>query len=243
MRRILALALVLCMAAACFAGCGKSEESIRGSVTPEKKESQTEPKETVPVTTPDAVPETTPETTAGAEFSMGSTSGNQWENAFIGIGCKLDENWTFLSDEEILQQNQLSTDLVGEEYKEALESAAVVYDMMASHVDGMKNVSVNLEKLTGAALLINEETYVSVAVENAVGALESMGIENVQATTEEITFGGGNHYCVRIEGESSGNKLYETLVAIKCNGYIACITVATWIEDGTGEILGCFYGL
>ncbi len=239
MRRILALALVLCMAAACFAGCGKSEESIRGSVTPEKKESQTEPKETVPATTPDAAPETTAE----SEFSVGSTSGNQWENAFIGIGCKLDENWIFLSDEQIRQQNELSTDLVGEEYKEALEDAAVVYDMMASHVDGMKNVSVNLEKLTGAALLINEETYVSVAVENAVGALESMGIENVQAATEEITFGGGNHYCVRIEGESSGNKLYETLVAIKCSGYIACITVATWIEDGTGEILDCFYGL
>ncbi len=236
MRRILALALVLCMAAACFAGCGKSEESIRGSVTPEKKESQTNSETAAPETT-------VPETTAAAEFSMGSTSSNQWENEFIGIGCKLDENWTFLSDEEIRQQNQLSADLVGEEYKEALESAAVIYDMSASHVDGTKNVSVNLEKLTGAALLINEETYVSVAVENAVGALESMGIENVQATTEEITFGGGNHYCIHIEGEASGMKLYETVVAIKCSGYIACITAAAWVEDSTGEILDCFYGL
>lgn len=228
-KRIFAGILALCMAAACFAGCVKSESSVRGTVTKDQKETQ---------------PETTvPETTAGPELSLGSTSGNRWENEFIGIGCKLDENWIFMSDEEIRQNNQLANDLVGDEYKEALESADVIYDMMASHANGTDTVSASMEKLSGAALLINEETYIELSKESLEGTIISMGVENVQTTAEEITFAGESHYGIRLEGEYSGIKIYETLIAVKCSGYMACVTVCTWVEDGTQEILDCFYGL
>lgn len=239
-KRIFAAVLALCMAAACFAGCAKSESSIRGNVTPDKKAEQTVPtqQETAPETT-----EAVPETTAGAEISLGSTSGNRWENEFIGIGCQLDENWTFMTDEEIRQQNQISTELVGDEYKDALESAAVIYDMMANHANGTSTVGVNLEKLSGATLLITEQLYIEASKESLEGAIASMGVENIQVSTEEISLGGKTHYGIRLEGEYSGVKIYETLIAVKCNGYMACVTACTWVEDGTQEILDCFYGL
>lgn len=229
---MIALTLAICMAAS-FAGCAKSESSVRGSVI-QNQEQQTAAQ---------TVAETVPETTAGPELSLGSTSGNRWENEFIGIGCQLDESWTFLTDEEIRQTNQISSDLVGDEYKEALESAKVIYDMMATNADGVSTIGVNLEKLSGAALLVTEEMYIEVSEENLVGALESMGVENIQISTEEITFAGKNHYCIRLEGEYSSIKIYETLIAVKCNGYVACVTACTWVEDGTSEILDRFYGL
>lgn len=228
-KRIFAVILALCMAAMCLAGCGPDSSEVRGTVT--KTQDQKQPTETVP------------ETTAGPEISLGSTSGNQWENEFIGIGCKLDENWTFMSDEEIRQNNQLANDLVGDEYKEALESAEVIYDMMANHANQTDTVGVTMEKLSGAALLINEEAYIGLSKESLEGTITSMGVENVQTSAEEFTFAGESHYGIRLEGEYSGLKIYETLIAVKCNGYMACVTVCTWVEDGTQAILDSFYSL
>jgi len=228
-KRIFAGLLALCVAAVCLGGCGKTEGSIRGSVTQNKEPAQ---------------PETTvPETTAGPELSLGSTSGNRWENQFIGIGCELDENWTFMTDEEIRQQNQVSSDLVGDEYKEAMESANVIYDMMATHANQTDTVSVTMEKLSGAALLITEELYIEASKESLEGAIGSMGVENIQTSVEEADFAGESHYSILLEGEYSGVKIYEKLAVVKCNGYMACITVATWVENRTEEILDSFYGL
>ncbi len=219
----------MCVAAVCLAGCGRSESSIRGSVTRSDKNVQTET--------------AGPETAAGPELSLGSTSGNRWENEFIGIGCKLDENWTFMTDEEIRELNQFTADMAGEELKEAMESADLIYDMAAMYADGVTNVNVNLEKLSGAAALIDEETYVGLSEGKLEEALTSMGLENIQTSSEEITFAGKSHYCIYVEGEMSGAKLYEAVVAVKCSGYMSCISVATWGEDIIEELLGCFYGL
>ena len=157
---LLACALLVTMSA-CSGGSGSS---IRGNVTPAQT---TAPETTVPETTEPA-------------FSVGTSSGNRYENTFLGIGCTLDENWTFLTDEQIRENNSAAADMMAEEYQELVSEASVVYDMMANHSNEVDTVSLNMEKLTGAALLIGEEQYAQLSLEGLEGSLTSMGVENIQ---------------------------------------------------------------
>ena len=218
---LLAAALLVTMSA-CSGG-----KSIRGNVTPVET----------------AVPETTvPETTEPA-FAVGSSSGNRYENTFLGIGCKLDENWTFLSDEQIRENNAAAADMMADEYQEQVQDADVVYDMMANHQNEVDTLSLNMEKLSGAAKLVTEEQYAQLSLEGLEGSLSSMGIENIQTSVEQISFAGGTHACIRLEGEYSGVKVYESLVCFKRGGYMALACACTWMEDGTQAILDSFYAL
>ncbi len=225
---LLAAALLVTMSA-CSGSGGKS---IRGNVTP------------VETTAPEAsAPETTePEATEPA-FAVGSSSGNRYENTFLGIGCALDENWTFLSDEQIRENNDAAADMIAEEYQEQVQDADVVYDMMANHQNEVDTLSLNMEKLSGAALLINEEQYAQLSLEGLEGSLSAMGIENIQTSVEQIAFAGGTHTCIRVEGEYSGVKVYESIVCYKRGGYMALACACTWLEDGTQAILDSFYAL
>ena len=224
---LLAAALLLTMSA-CSGG-----KSIRGNVTPMET--------TAPAQT--TAPETTvPETTEPA-FAVGSSSGNRYENTFLGIGCKLDENWTFLSDEQIRENNAAAADMMAEEYQELVAESSVVYDMMANHQNEVDTLSLNMEKLSGAAKLVTEEQYAQLSLEGLEGSLSSMGIENIQTSVEQISFAGGTHACIRLEGEYSGVKVYESLVCFKRGGYMALACACTWMEDGTQAILDSFYAL
>lgn len=207
--------------------CSASGGSIRGSVT----QAETTAAQT-----------TVPETTE-PEFAVGSSSGNRYKNTFLGIGCTLDENWRFLSDEEIRQNNSAAQGMMEEEYQQMLENADVVYDMMAHHQNEVDSLSLNMEKLSGAAKLLSEEQYAQLSLESLEGGLSSMGIENIQSTIEEITFAGKTHVSIRIEGEYSGIKVYEAMVFCKRSGYMAIACACTWVEDGTQAILDCFYSL
>ena len=240
---LLAGALLLTMSA-CSGSDGKS---IRGSVTSVETTAPetTAPETTVPETTaPETtVPETTaPETTEPA-FAVGSSAGNRYENTFLGIGCALDENWTFLSDEQIRENNAAAADMMADEYQEQVQDADVVYDMMANHQNEVDTLSLNMEKLSGAAKLVTEEQYVQLSLEGLEASLSSMGIENIQTSVEQISFAGGTHACIRLEGEYSGVKVYESLVCFKRGGYMALACACTWMEDGTQAILDSFYAL
>ena len=51
------------------------------------------------------------------EFALGTVSGEQYQNDFIGLSFTLPENWGFYTTEEIMQLNQATADMAGEDYK------------------------------------------------------------------------------------------------------------------------------
>ena len=179
----------------------------------------------------------------GPEFSTGTSSGNRYENAFIGIGCELDSDWIFMTDEEIQQQNQAGMEIAGEEYQELLENAETISDMMATNVNETDTVNVSLEKLSGVARLIGEDVYVEQGMENLDGVMESMGLENVTTETGEMEFAGSTHKTISTEAELMGVKMYQKQVCVKCSGYMAIVSVCTWQENTTDQILANFFAL
>ena len=86
MKKLLATMLCAVMMISLVACSGSpSEEEVRGEQT-SNEESQDES-----------------EVESTEEFSLGETENLVYENKFIGIGCKLESDWYFYNDEEIME--------------------------------------------------------------------------------------------------------------------------------------------
>ena len=177
-----------------------------------------------------------------SEFSVGKINGLVYENAFIGIGCKLDSNWSFSSDEEIRQMNNITTDIMGAEYQEILENADIVYDMAAIHANGLDNINVNLQKVNPlqlAALDLN--AHYETQFDMLRDAFENMGYTNIRLEVGQVTIGGENLPVLFNRADIGEYTICQVCIAIKCNGYLANVTVSTFDESTLNDLLACFY--
>lgn len=211
---VLALTLVLSLAA-----CDLSPD-VRGDVNPKPAGATTAEDE--------------------PELSVGSSTSNTYKNEFIGIQCTLDSEWTFKTDAEIQEINKTTAGMMGDDYKDVITNMAVIQDMMATHSNQMDTVNVVLEKLSGINALISEEQYCNLSKDATVQALASMGMNITSSEVVKIQFAGEEHAAITIAGDYAGLAIYECVVAVKCNGYIACVSVATWMENNCQEILNQF---
>lgn len=109
------------------------------------------------------------------DFLLGTVNGNVYENSFIGIGCELDKNWNFYNEEQILEVNDMTKDMVGEDYKKYFTEKSYYIDMMAVHSNGMDTVNINVQKLELAQSMFSEDDYIdSAANDDLKASLESM---------------------------------------------------------------------
>ena len=113
------------------------------------------------------------------DVSLGTNDGTIYENAYFGIGCKLDDQWVMQTDEQILELNNLVADKVSDKFAEVFESGVVITDMMASNVNQVDTVNTGIEKLNGVAMLVDENKYIELSDPQVVEMLGSMGIENI----------------------------------------------------------------
>lgn len=255
LRKILMLTCLCTLLTA--SACGKQAD-IRGTYSGSKESTETSsdagasissdasetpvPSETASESGDASAPSGTDETQQSeASLSLGHNANNIYENTFLGIGCKLEKDWTFLTDEEIKKINQLTADAAGEDYKKALEQATAITDMTASH--GTDSVSITFEKLALMNYTISEEQYVEIAQQYVGAPLTNMGMENVTVTQETTMFLGEEHSCITISASYNGHACHEVLVPIKCPGYMATIAVCTWNDNLTSDLLEYFYKL
>lgn len=175
-------------------------------------------------------------------FSMGKSEGLVYENAFIGLGCTLEEGWSFYTDEQIMQLNNYTAEVAGEDYEAMLENAQIIYDMFAVDSDQMNNINVNLEKIDNRVLMsVNVEDVFAQNLPMLEELFNSMGYVNMQTELITVTIGGEDFAGVSVSGEIQGLTVYQKSIGVKCNGYLATIAVTTYGEDTTDEILSNFY--
>lgn len=175
------------------------------------------------------------------DVSLGTNDGTIYENAYFGIGCKLDDQWVMQTDEQILELNNLVADKLSDKFAEVFESGVVITDMMATNVNQVDTVNTGIEKLNGVAMLVDENKYIELSDPQVVEMLGSMGIENITSTRMETEVAGKKRATLLIQGEYSGVPVYEKMVCIKKSGYMFVITTCTWGEDKTDEVLSNFY--
>lgn len=175
-------------------------------------------------------------------FSMGKSEGLVYENAFIGLGCTLEEGWSFYTDEQIMQLNNYTAEIAGEDYEEMLENAQIIYDMFAVDGDQMNNINVNLEKIDNRLLMsVNVEDVFAQNLPMLEDLFNSMGYMNVQSELITVTIDGEDFTGINLSGEINGLGVYQKSIGVKCNGYLATITITTYEENTTDAILANFY--
>ena len=251
MKKRLLTVVMLASALCLFTACGSSDEDVRGEIVSEAEvvedtvvddveESVVEVEEVNPEAEAELAEALEIET---AEVTLGTVAENVYENAFIGIGCQFDSNWVFKTDEEILELNQFSKDLVGDEYKQLLENAPVIQDMMATTADQSSNVNIAIEKLEGVNALITEQKYAELSTPNLEGALESMGLNIEYSEISTVEFAGKEHTCIDIAGSINGATICEKLVIIKVADRMICVTMGKQENNDFADIIECFYAL
>ena len=73
------------------------------------------------------------------------------------------------------------------------------------------------------------------------GTIENGIYTNVKVEQTPVQFAGLVREGAVISGEMDGVPMYETLVCIKQEGYMCCVTMCSWTEDITADLVELFY--
>lgn len=175
-------------------------------------------------------------------IAFGITEEHSYWNESISLGVTLDEEWLFLSDEQILQLNGIVAEGLSDDYAEVLENAASFTLMYAMNTVNSSTINIAVEQLNLMnALTMSEEEYCKVAAEPLMDALGQMGLNDAQYTIVEVELDGETHYAISLTGEMNGATLSELIVAIKCSSRMVVIGIACNQERDPADLLPCFF--
>ncbi len=179
-----------------------------------------------------------------AEIELGTSVNNKYTSEFIGIGCTLDSQWYFLSNEELLELNRFSEELEGDELEKEMEDTDIVYDMVAESGDSTQKITVCLQNfglVYGKA--VNEDEYIAARIEGLKAGYKNLEVDNFFVKKTGVTFCGKERKAISCSYEMEGLSVYQKQVLIKVGKYIAIVTAETYIEDTTDRAIGYFYSL
>lgn len=236
MKKLVAVMMVLALVLSLCA-CG-SGSAVAGSISPAE--------ETGGVSgTVTQTPEPTPEPTQEPEEDIepGNQVGGRYENKFLGIGCELDENWTYATQEELAAMIGQTAELFTE-YAEQIKNADMFYDMMAVADDGLVSINVvfeNLGMLYGS--MLSEEQYLDITGENLEEQFLSAGFENIEWERISIDFAGAEHAGFHLSCTVQDVPYYCTQVCMKVGHYMAGISFCSFIEDVGEDLMANFFAL
>ncbi|MBQ3527231.1 MAG: hypothetical protein IJA52_01555 [Clostridia bacterium] len=176
------------------------------------------------------------------EFALGTYSEGAYENKYLGLGCKLSGDWSFYSEEQIKNLNNVTADVAGEDYQKLMEEASVVTDMYAIHSNGLDSINVNFEKIG----LVNALTYdakktFEASSDMLKSAFANMGYENISSEITKVEFVGKEYTALRTTATISGIDMYQVIVADVRGAHVFNITFTTFYEDSTDKLLETFY--
>lgn len=238
-------ALILLSATACSGARSSGSPASRPPFIPSDDrvpETQTPTKEPGP---PSQAPAGGVEITSDLILGVYYEAANTYENHFIGVGCRLDEDWEVYDEDQIAALNGLMVDLMTDEsLAYQLENSGSLMPFYAQANSGLITLNItveNLGRLYGSSL--DEQGYVELALGQISPALEAIGLTDITTEVGSIVFAGDVHAAVRISSSMQGIPFYETLVCMKIGNYIVNITAASYTENVTGEVLSLFYSL
>ena len=178
-----------------------------------------------------------------ANFSIGAKTDTAYSNRFFEIAFTLpDENWRFLTDEEIatsvnaIQRELQDVDAV----KTALEGNDTYFDVIALNTVDNSQINITLGRVPELSDEITTEAILDQTLTELGSALEGMGATNVNGARSTATFQGGTVPITDITFNLAGYAVYEKQVILMKGSYIATITVSSYGEDLTQQYLDQF---
>lgn len=242
------LSLLLAVLLLALLGCGGSDKTAGTTQSGEKTGTVEGAVETAPAATEAPQEETPQEEAAPAEEGplTGALQNNVYTNEYFALGCALDENWRFITREEIAQFNSETSEMIDDEdVKAALKDGIYYIDMAAEADEGLVQINAVIENIGVIyGITMDESGYIDAALERDLNAkLAAMGMENVKIEKNEVELAGAAHAGIRVEAEYQGVSLYQQVVAVKKNSYVMAVNCTCWGEDILSTMLGYFYAL
>ena len=161
------------------------------------------------------------------EFSLGTLNGQSYINNFLGLGCLMPSNWTML-DSEKLQKIPVEDGEVCAMYATASAREVVRIDFRPMSEDQLNSLDLEqfcTDYLTGLNPFIEDaanpvqDSYQSISV--TIGREPLNGVSRV-ASQNDIT-------------------IYYAAFAIKCDGYVARISINSFVNGRAEQIMSRFY--
>ena len=183
-----------------------------------------------------------PAAMAEDNFGTGTIQDNVYWNETMKIGCALDETWYFYSEEEIMEANGLTADMLEGKISEMIENGGAITDMFAQNLETGATLNVVFERVSLAnSLLCNEKNYIEASIPTVEDAFAQLGIENVKLTIQDMEFMGKTHCAVLITGLYSGVPVYEQIAVVKDGRNFIVVTIFSVMEGEAEEVLSCFF--
>ena len=112
-----------------------------------------------------------------AELSRGKIEGDVYKNEFLGFEFTKPATWVYSTDEEIAAAMNIAVEnILGENFKQAMENNPAIYDMMVVDTVTRTNINVVYENLKKSfASNITEEQYVE-ALKQQISSIEGMTV-------------------------------------------------------------------
>lgn len=185
---------------------------------------------------------------------LGYIDGSDYINEYFGISCTLPDEWSFFSDEELLELQGAAAELLEdtdmEKYLDAfLEDNESCYVMAAVSEEGLQNINVIVENLHGIGSFISEDDLIQIVMNELGleegGDLSSMGLEGATIETNSIIFADEERSGLTLTYTDSSAgfdiSMYMQMVFIIQEDYAVQVTMTSvFDETGIDNMTGFF---
>lgn len=209
-----------------------SESSSSESSTTTESESSSAPAES-----------STPEVGTDSGFVHGKQDGNTYTSAFLGIKAEFADGWTIVTDDVLAQTNGIA-DMSDENANEALDTNAILYELMAS-TEAIANVNIVVENLniTNGGKSLTGEEYIDLAIGNIEAAFLIAGIENVETEKSTINFLGSESACISTKLSNQELEMIQKMIPISKGAYMVMVTFSGANEDEITSAMNMFQSI
>ena len=187
---------------------------------------------------------TTSDDISGAELFGKEENGN-YENAFIGLGFKL-EDWHLYTDEEIDAMNNLSKALLTEDYSKMMEQIDVIYVMMAVDSATGTNINIALNNLGGMASIYDVMGMEYIATNNvdpSISMMKASGYQDVAVEYAKTTIDGEEYHGLATSYKLQAFNMKSRLIMFIRDRYLVSVTVTGFTDEAVNECFERLYHL
>ena len=179
------------------------------------------------------------------KFERGVVEGQTYTSQFLGLTCTAPAEYTYLNDQEIAQLNDLAADIVDSEelikyMRESLENGNQVQDMYLMTADGLQTVNVMLVKVSAKGATVDMAAFADMGKDQVVSAYQSMGMTDVEASRETVTFMGQQYEGICTSATYTDVPVTTVQVCMQVGNYVCVITFTSYVEDHTPEMMDFF---
>ena len=179
------------------------------------------------------------------KFERGVVEGQTYTSQFLGLTCTAPTEYTYLNDQEIAQLNDLTADVVDSEelvkqMRESLENGNQVQDMYLMTADGLQTVNVMLVKVSAKGAAVDMAAFADMGKDQVVSAYQSMGMTDVEASRETVTFMGQQYEGICTSATYTDVPVTTVQVCMQVGNYVCVITFTSYVEDHTPEMMDFF---